>query len=348
MFPIAYAICKSESKDTWIWFLQNLLVDIENSRNDGWCSTSDQQKGLQEALKELFPNSEHRFCVRHLYSNFRTIFKGKQLKDAMWACARATTSAKFQTAMEYVKALDKYAYAYLSKLDPAVWSMHGFTCFVKSDALCSNISECYNSFIKVAREQPIITCLETIRKLLMRRLHEKRIGIEKYCGDICPRISKTLEDNEKVSMHCNVTYGGGHSMEVEHTIHGSFVVNVLTRSCTCRIWDLTGIPCCHACAAIRQMRGNPADYVHQSYQKLEFMKAYDYHIQPIHGPTEWPQQEGVRVLPLLFRRQAGRPRRRRIREVGEPVNVHKKSKSGIIVTCGCCVMDHNCMNHKHS
>ncbi|KAL9670953.1 hypothetical protein QQ045_008516 [Rhodiola kirilowii] len=315
---------------------ENLIVDIGNSRNDTWCFISDQQKGLHEALKELYPNSEHPFCVRHLYANFRKIFKGKHLKDAMWACARATTSAKFRTTMEYVKALDKDAYAYLSKLDPAVWSRHGFTCFVKSDTLCSNISECFNSFIKVAREQPIITCLETIRKLLMKRFHEKRIGIEKYCGDICPRISKNLEDNKKVSMHCNVTYGGGHTMEVEHTIHGSFVVNVLTRSCTCRIWDLTGISCCHTCAAIRQMRGNPADYVHQSYQKSEFMKAYDYHIQPIPGPTEWPQQEGVCVLPSLFRRQAGRPRRRRIREVAELVNVHKKSKSGIIITCGRC------------
>ncbi|KAL9664156.1 hypothetical protein QQ045_019554 [Rhodiola kirilowii] len=254
----------------------------------------------------------------------------------MWVCVRASTLAQFQKAMEYVKGLDKDAHTYLSKLNPVVWSRHGFTGFVKSDALCSNISECFNSFIRKGRDQPILTCLETIRKLLMKRIYEKRTRIEKYLNDICPRILTKLEDNNRVSMHCNVTYGGGHLMEVEHTVHGTYVVNVHERSCTCRLWDLTEIPCSHACAAIRYMRGDPADYVHQSYRKSEFKKVYEFNIQPLPGPSEWPQQEGQLVLPPLFRREAGRPRRRCIREANEPINVHKKRKGGITMTCSHC------------
>ncbi|KAL9688629.1 hypothetical protein QQ045_033052 [Rhodiola kirilowii] len=238
MFPIAYAICESESKHTWRWFLQNLLMDIGNSRSDEWCFISDQQKGLHEALKELYPSSEHRFCE--------------------------------------------------------------------------------------ARDQPILTCLETIRKLLMKRIYEKRTGIEKYLIDICPHIFTNMEDNNGVSMHCDITYGGGNLMEVEYTVHGTYVVNVHERSCTCRLWDLTGIPCSHGCAAIRCMRGDPADYVHQSYRKSKFKKVYEFYIQPLPRPSEWPQQEGQLVLPPLFRRQVGRQRRRRIREANEPINVHKK------------------------
>ncbi|CAM8878345.1 unnamed protein product [Rhodiola kirilowii] len=336
MFPIAYGICESESKETWLWFLENLLTDIGNSRDHGWCFISDQQKGLQEAIKELAPTSEHRFCVRHLYANFRKVFKGKQLKDGMWACARAATLAQFHKAMDNMKGLDKDAYTYLSKLDPAAWSRHGFSYFVKSDALCSNISECFNSFISVARDQPIITCLETIRKLLMKRFYDKRTGIENYDGDICPRIWKKLELNKRDSMHCNVYYGGGPAMEVEHTTQGTFVSNLALRSCTCRIWDLTGIPCSHACAAIRHMRGNPIDYAHQSYRKSEFLKAYEPYISPIPGPSEWPRQEGEDVLPPWYKRQAGRPRRRRIREPDEPINPNKKRKDGIVMTCSRC------------
>ncbi|KAL9661622.1 hypothetical protein QQ045_026446 [Rhodiola kirilowii] len=242
MFPIAYAICEAESKDTWHWFIQNLLIDIGNARENGWCFISDQQKGLQEALKELCPHSAHRFCVRHLYANFRKVFKGKQLKDAMWACSRASTVAQFQKAMNYLKELDSAAYTHLLKLDPSYWSKHAFGYFVKSDAVCSNISECFNSYIKVARDQPIITCLETIRRLLMKRFYEKRIGIEKYSGNICPRINQKLQENIRDSMHCNVIFGGGPAVEVEHTIHGIFMANIHLRSCSCRIWDLTGIP----------------------------------------------------------------------------------------------------------
>ncbi|KAL9684882.1 hypothetical protein QQ045_022324 [Rhodiola kirilowii] len=334
MFPIAYGICESESKESWLWFLENLLNDIGNSRDNGWCFISDQQKGLQEAIKELAPTSDHRFCVRHLYANFRKVFKGKQLKDGMWACARAATStvAQFHKAMENVKGLDKDAYTYLSKIDPAAWSRHGFSYFIKSDALCSNISECFNSFIRVARDQPIITCLETIQKLLMKRFYDKRTGMEKYDGDICPRIWTKLELNKRDSMHCNVYYGGGPAMEVEHTTQGTYVSDLASRSCTCRIWDLTVIPCSHACAAIRHMRGNLADYVHQSYRKSEFLKAYESYISPIPGPSEWPRQGGEDVLPPTYKRQAGRPRRRRIREADEPANPNRKRKDGIVMT----------------
>ncbi|KAL9675054.1 hypothetical protein QQ045_003254 [Rhodiola kirilowii] len=244
----------------------------------------------------------------------------------MWSCARATTPAQFQQAMNYVKELDNAAYTYLSKLDPSCWSRHTFSYFVKSDALCSNISECFNSFIKIARDQPIITCLETIRRLLMKRFYDKRSEIETYNGVICPRIAQKLEENNRISMHCNVIYGGGLTLEVEHTIHGTFVINVPSRSCSCRTWDLTGIPCSHACAAIRHIRGNPADYVHQSYRKLAFMKTCESYIQPIPGPSEWPHQDGETVLPPIFRRQPGRPGRRRIREVNEPVNPNRKKK----------------------
>ncbi|KAK2354662.1 hypothetical protein QL285_092151 [Trifolium repens] len=41
---------------------------------------SDQQKGLLPAIDELLPGVDQRFCVRHLYNNFRKRFPGKNLK----------------------------------------------------------------------------------------------------------------------------------------------------------------------------------------------------------------------------------------------------------------------------
>ncbi|CAM8977906.1 unnamed protein product [Rhodiola kirilowii] len=92
----------------------------------------------------------------------------------------------------------------------------------------------------------------------------------------------------------------------------------------------------HACAAITHMRGNIEDYVHQSYRKSEFRKAYEPYISPMPGPSEWPRHEGEVILPPMYKRQAGRPRRQRIREVDEPVNPNRKRKSGIIMTCSRC------------
>ena len=36
MHPIAYAIAKTEDKETWTWFLENLVGDIRPMRDHGW------------------------------------------------------------------------------------------------------------------------------------------------------------------------------------------------------------------------------------------------------------------------------------------------------------------------
>ena len=39
------------------------------------------------AIQELIPGAVQRFCVRHLYSNFRKKYPGKKLKTLMWRIA---------------------------------------------------------------------------------------------------------------------------------------------------------------------------------------------------------------------------------------------------------------------
>ena len=35
MYPIAFAVCKGETKDSWSWFLELLLADIGTMRECG-------------------------------------------------------------------------------------------------------------------------------------------------------------------------------------------------------------------------------------------------------------------------------------------------------------------------
>ncbi|KAL9690394.1 hypothetical protein QQ045_010792 [Rhodiola kirilowii] len=59
---------------------------------------------------------------------------------------------------------------------------------------------------------------------------------------------------------------------------------------------------------------------------------------PILGPNEWPEADGDGhvVLPPVFRRQQGRPRKKRIRPVEEPRNPHRIRKMGIQIKCSRC------------
>ncbi|KAK8590295.1 hypothetical protein V6N13_057189 [Hibiscus sabdariffa] len=100
IYPIAFAVVDSENQSSWNWFLEILGNDLEINNSNSFTFMTDRQKGLMEAVLEQFPYSEHRTCVRHLYSNSKTNgFTGKTLKDQLWKAARATYEREFQSAM---------------------------------------------------------------------------------------------------------------------------------------------------------------------------------------------------------------------------------------------------------
>ncbi|CAM8908183.1 unnamed protein product [Rhodiola kirilowii] len=247
-------------------------------KEHGWCFISDKKKGLREALKDLVLEAEHRLCVRHIYANFCKQFKGQELKDAMWACARASTRGQLIEKMKALKDLDGVAHSYMERFEYGLWDKHASRNFSKCDCLCSNISECFNAYIRDARDQPIITCLETmrlllmkrfqekhletIRLLLMKRIQEKHSGTVNYPNEIMPRVLSKLVDNKKKALPYIVNWNGTDSFQVARCGRDGHMVSLDRFSCSCNMWSLTGIPCVHACAAAFHIKRNPDDYIH--------------------------------------------------------------------------------------
>ena len=95
MFPIAYAIVEAESRSSWLWFLELLKSNLRLTDKEGMAWISDKQKGLIDAITQLFPFSEHRHCVKHLHNNFKLHHKGLQLKQIFWAASKATTTQRY-------------------------------------------------------------------------------------------------------------------------------------------------------------------------------------------------------------------------------------------------------------
>lgn len=95
IYPIAFAVVESECFDSWDWFMGFLIEDLEINNSNGFTFMSDRQKGLIEAVKKHCSESPHRFCVRHLYNNFKVQHKGLVLKQSVWNIARATTEARY-------------------------------------------------------------------------------------------------------------------------------------------------------------------------------------------------------------------------------------------------------------
>ena len=100
-----------------------------------------------------------------------------------------------------------------------------------------------------ARDKPILAMLEWIRVRPMTKQYKKMKGIAKYTGNVCPNIQDKLEKLKHESIPFSATLACNFMYEVDNG-HERHVVDLAKKACSCRIWDLTGLPCKHGISAI--------------------------------------------------------------------------------------------------
>ncbi|KAL4341237.1 hypothetical protein GQ457_08G035830 [Hibiscus cannabinus] len=313
LYPIAYAVVEAENQSAWYWFLLLLATDLEIESNHNITFISDKQKGLMEALAEVFPSATHRTCVRHLYNNFKTSvnFKGKHLKDLLWKATRATYQNEFEDAMAELKAVSNDAFNWLNGNDPSQWSKSHFSSFCKSDMLLNNLSECFN------KDKPILTLVEMVRTKIMQKIAMKKEEADKYTGILCPKIQAKVELTIQQSTRCWPTHAGGYNYQVSAGPSNQHAVNLESQTCSCRKWDITGI---------------------FSLFILFLLSIYSHFITPMRGPNQWVHDTSCEpVIESKLRRPLGRPKKKRVKEVDEPSNSTARFiKRGAIMYCSKC------------
>ncbi|KAL0392600.1 UNVERIFIED_CONTAM: hypothetical protein Sradi_2482800 [Sesamum radiatum] len=177
-----------------------------------------------------------------------------------------------------------------------------------------------------ARDKPILTMLEWIREYLMRRLQENREKASKNGNTLCPKIKKLLQKNVDKIGDCIPIKANDRHYQISCYDGNQYSVDLEMRTCTCRIWQLSGIPCKHACSAIFNQNLQPEDMVHPYYNVDTYKQVYEHAILPISGQTLWNETGLVPPLPPNFGRGPGRPAGARNREPDEP-NVKTTKKS---------------------
>ena len=47
----------------------------------------------------LFPTVENRYCMKHIYNNFKVNHKGMELKSVLWRCVGIISVKEFERGM---------------------------------------------------------------------------------------------------------------------------------------------------------------------------------------------------------------------------------------------------------
>ncbi|KAL3633973.1 hypothetical protein CASFOL_022735 [Castilleja foliolosa] len=134
---------------------------------------------------------------------------------------------------------------------------------------------------------------------------------------ICPRIKKILEKNEKQAAELFPMRSDDWKFQITGA-NEQYNVNVLEGKCSCRRWDLTGIPCTHAVSAIWCRKEEPIWYVHKFYKVETYKMAYAGSILGINGPELWPLIDLSPPLPPFVLKKTGRPKKLMRRNPNEP------------------------------
>ncbi|CAL2227020.1 unnamed protein product [Prunus armeniaca] len=318
MYPIVYVVVEVKNYETWSWFRQLLAEDlgIENSR--GYVFITDKQKGLIDAVHDHFPNAEHIHYLKHLEANF--LFAGHRglvLKLQMEKIVRSTTIPWWDAEMKKMRQLSQASFDWVAALDLSQWCRAHFKTHFKCDLLLNNMCEAFNGALVEVRDKPILTMLERIRFYIMLLMATRRASCEKWKHVIDLRIFGILEKTKKESAWCIPKLVGDSLYEVKNHDGSQVVVDLARHCCSCRRWDITGIPCKHACAAIGQLNGDHISYVDACYKKEAFMRAYSPMVHPMISEDLWPKCHRPPLMPPLYHKQPGRPRKKRMRSAGE-------------------------------
>ncbi|KAG5581486.1 hypothetical protein H5410_052113 [Solanum commersonii] len=179
----------------------------------------------------------------------------------------------------------------------------------KCDILENNMCETFNSWILATRFKSIIIMLEEIRVQVMERMTQMREFSEKWVTDLSPMAMQILSENAEHAAICEVKFNGDNGYDIQDPPY-KHVVNLKKKVCSCRSWQLKGIPCAHGITAMHYKDLDVESFIDHWYKKKTYLKACSKFIQPMTNKKIWPKRTRPSIETPEITFMPGRPRKK--------------------------------------
>ncbi|CAL5404585.1 unnamed protein product [Camellia sinensis] len=178
IIPLAFAVVDKEMIESWGWFITLLRRHVCRDR-EGVTLISDRHTALLSVLSRIWdnpavqPRGYHRYCLRHVCSNFNEKFGNTVAKDLVWRAGSARQVRKFNKIMDDIYKLEKNAERWFRRMNPIHWTLcHDGGC--RWGILTTNHIEGFNGVLKGARSVPITASVEITFYRLVKYFDEGR------------------------------------------------------------------------------------------------------------------------------------------------------------------------------
>ncbi|XP_050207640.1 uncharacterized protein LOC126657059 [Mercurialis annua] len=326
-FPLAYSIVDSENNQSWEWFFHRMR-DCFGTREE-LCIVSDIHDSISRPIKIAYPEAFHGICIYHLLNNVRGKFRkdSENIRIHFISAAKAYTEEKFRFHMTQLDNIDAGIRKYLTDVGFDKWarteSNHNRYC-----TMTSNIVESMNPVNKAARSLPVCALLAFLRATIQDWHHKYRTLAKSTTSILTRKADENLKKNYIASLPLKVVPLN----DFDHDVHDMaiiYTVNIEKKTCTCRRFQLDGIPCIHVVAVFRFLKCDPIQYCSTYFLNETMTKTYSQTIYSIGIPSSWTVPEFVKeinILPLKEKPKAGRPKKTRYKSYREKLSTNTCSK----------------------
>ena len=166
--------------------------------------------------REYYYRWRHRFCLRHVCSNFNQELKNKALKEMAWIAGLPRQPWKFERCMEQIKAINENSYNCLARIPAKQWTLAYDEGGARFGQRTTNLVESFNGVLKGCRNFPVTGLTEFIWYKLVSYFSERRYEPEKWADNMfTPIIQARLDKLQHRSGRHNVTMFDRDSGEFE-------------------------------------------------------------------------------------------------------------------------------------
>lgn len=323
IFPVAFAIVDKVNDDNWNWFLEQLNIALSVCQPITF--VADRKMGLRWSLSHVFRNSFQAFCLHYLTEDLKLDLKGSHSEEVIrmiLACffdaAYAASPDTYRACVENIRNISPEAYEWIVQSEPRYWANSLFEGSRYNNLTC-NITKSFYDWVCDLPILPITDIIDGIRRRMMELIYTRRVDSGQWLDKLTPIIGNKLQGEIAKAQEVHVLESTARTFKVSDDLGAISILNLDLWDCSCRMWQVTGIPCSHAVAAVEYTQGNIIDFCSKYFTTETFRLIYIDSINPL--PTaDMPVHKDsfpVKVYPpVVSRPPPGTPKRRRIRSKG--------------------------------
>ncbi|KAL8108829.1 uncharacterized protein LOC141672190 isoform X1 [Apium graveolens] len=317
IFPVAFAIVDDETDDNWHYFILELRSVVSTSHQITFIA--DFQKGLKETLREIFGGGcYHGYCLHYLAEKLNIDLKEPFSYEArrlmvqdLYAAATAPKLDAFERCTESLKAISPEAYNWVISSEPDHWA-NAFFAGSRYNHVSSNFGLPFYGWLSDANELPITQIIDSLRGKMMDLYYKRRADSSHWETRLTPSMEEKLKSATLKAHLLQVSLLDAGTFEVQS--ESVDIVNVDHWDCSCKGWQITGLPCCHAIAVILGLGRDPYDYCSRYFTAESYRLTYLDSISPVPNvdkPVMIESQEvEILVTPPPTRCPASRKKRK--------------------------------------